>query len=355
MSVPSRVRRASSAVLSMILAGALIWAGTPAGAALSKGARLGPGGRAALEDQLSWGVGASGADRAYRKGATGENVVVAMIDTGVDRSDARLFGQLSPASTDLVPHRRLDTGDRRHGERTSSLLAARRDGRGTFGIAYGATLLSIRADRDGSCLKTCAFDPPVLADAIDYAVAHGANIISMPLAAKRRLPEIEPALERAVKSGAVIVAAAGNDGSDQPYWPARYASDPRFGGSMIVAGASTREGFLAQWSNRAGIAQDRYLAAPGEQVIVDCGARYCRLTSGTSYSVAYAAGAVALLLSRNAALSGPEAASALLDSARDLAAHGPDPLTGRGLMDVSRALALLDQPGRAKRAERRPS
>jgi subtilisin family serine protease len=303
--------------------------------------------RGSIEYKLSWGVQASRADRAYSKGATGSGVVVATIDTGIDAGSAPQFGHLSPASIDLVPNRRQDDGDRDHGVQTASLLAARVDGAGTFGIAYDATLLSIRADRDGSCRRVCAFDPETLERAIDYAVDHGAQVIGMPFASKRPIPQIEPALERAVASGAVIVAAAGNDGSAEPHWPGRYASDPRFKESMIVTGASTRRGIVAPWSNKAGIASDRYVAAPGEQVVVNCSTRWCRLTSGTSYSVSYAAGAAALLLSRDPALSGAQVAAALLGSARDLADRGPDPLTGRGLLDVRRALQSVDQARRA--------
>jgi subtilisin family serine protease len=291
---------------------------------------------------LSWGVAASRAESAYRRGATGEGVIVAMIDTGVDEAAAAMFSHLAPASTDLVPRRQLDTGDRHHGEQTASLLAGRVDGAGTFGMAYEATLLSIRADRDGSCLRICAFDPATLAQAIDYAVDHGARVIGMPMASKRPIPAIEAALERATESGAIIVAAAGNDGGAQPTWPALYAADPRFQPSMIVTGASTPRGQLADWSNKAGSAKDRYVAAPGERVVVDCGTRECSLVSGTSYSVAYTAGALALLLSRDPTLSGKDAAKALLTSADDLAQRGVDDLTGRGRLNVGRAMRSLN-------------
>jgi subtilisin family serine protease len=298
--------------------------------------------RGTVEYRLSWGVGASRADRAYRKGATGRGVIAAMIDTGVDASSTMMFRDLSPASTDLVPNRREDAGDHQHGARTASLLAARLDGRGTFGLAYDATLLSIRADRDGSCLKICSFDIDVLARAVDYAVDHGAQVIGMPMASGKPIPLLEAALERALAHGVVVVAAAGNDGAAQPVWPARYAADPRFSTAMIVAGASTGRGRLADWSNKAGLAKDRYLAAPGERVVVDCGSRTCSLVSGTSYSVAYTAGAVALLLSRNPRLTGEQAAAALLSSANDLAAPGADDQTGRGRLDIGRALQMVD-------------
>lgn len=298
--------------------------------------------RSSVEARLSWGVDASRAARAYRLGATGAGVVIAMIDTGLDPASAALFRHVSPDSIDLVPGRVADTGDRRHGEQTASLLAARLDGAGTFGIAYGATLLPIRADKDGSCFRTCAFDPAVLARAVDYAVDHGASVIGMPVASRRRIPALEPALQRAVARGVIVVAAAGNEGSDEPVWPARYAADPRFARSMIVAGATNYRGKLAPWSNRAGTARDRFVGAPGDQVIVDCGDRRCYFASGTSYSVSYAAGAVALLLSRDRRLTGPEAAALLLQSAGKRGDRGPDPLIGRGRLDVDRALRLVD-------------
>ncbi|GLV23331.1 hypothetical protein TomMM35A_31700 [Sphingobium sp. TomMM35A] len=295
------------------------------------------------EYRLSWGVKASRATGVYRKGATGKGIVVAMIDTGIGPDAAGLFSDLSPHSIDLVPDRRFDTGDRRHGEQTASLLAARVDGAGTFGIAYEATLLSIRTDRDGSCLRTCAFDPPLLAKAIDYALDHGASVIGMPMASRRAIQAIEPALERAAKRGVVIVAAAGNDGADQPVWPARYATDPRFASSMLVSGAATLRGRMAPWSNKAGATRSRYVVAPGEYVVVDCGERSCSLVSGTSYSVAYTAGAIALLLSRAPHLSGPQAASMLLQSADDLAERGTDHLTGRGRLNVGRAIRAVQE------------
>ncbi|AUW57286.1 hypothetical protein C1T17_03450 [Sphingobium sp. SCG-1] len=294
--------------------------------------------RGSLEYRLSWGAGAVRADRAYRAGATGNGVVVAMIDTGL--GGPNLFAHLSPASTDLVPRREPDQGQANHGEQTASLLASALDGSGTFGVAYDATLLSIRADRDGSCRTTCSFDPAVLAKAIDYAVDNGARVIGLPLASYRRLPAMEKALEHAVASGALIVAAAGNDGDKEPVWPARYASDPRFADAVIVAGASTATGKLANWSNKAGSAAERYLVAPGQNVIVDCGQRYCSLVSGTSYSVSYVAGAAALLMSQRPDLKAGDVARLLLDGARDLRARGTDAVSGRGVLDIARSLKL---------------
>lgn len=296
-----------------------------------------------LEYRLSWGLGEIGAQRAYRKGNTGSGVTVAMIDTGLQGASS-LFARLSPASTDLVERRSLGDGGTDHGRHTATLLAAVRDGAGTMGVAYGATLLEIRADHDGSCQSICSMTGETLARGIDYAVEHGAQVIGLPLASYRPLPTIEDALLRAANAGVLIVAAAGNDGAREPVWPARYAADPRFENAILVAGAGTRARQLARWSNRAGSTADRYLVAPGEHLLVDCGRRYCGAVSGTSFSVSYVAGAAALLLGRHPNLSGADAGALLLAAARDVGQ--PELAAGRGTLDVGRAARLADN-GRA--------
>ncbi|WP_052730488.1 S8 family peptidase [Sphingomonas sp. SRS2] len=294
-----------------------------------------------LEYRLSWGIDQIDGARLYRKGTAGSGITVAMIDTGLSGASREMFARLSPASIDLKPGRVQGDSGADHGRQTAELLAAARDGAGTVGVAYDATLLAIRADLDGSCQRICSMTGEDLARGIDYAVAHGARVIGLPLASKMRLPTIEPALERAVQAGVLVVAAAGNDGDPEPTWPARYAADPRFTGSILVAGASTAGRELARWSNKAGSTAHRYLLAPGEHVLVDCDSRYCGAVSGTSYSVSYVAGAAALLLGRHPALSGSDAADLLLAGAKD--ARRPAPSSGRGSLDVARAVRLADR------------
>jgi subtilisin family serine protease len=206
------------------------------------------------------------------------------------------------------------------------------------GLAFDATLLWIRADIDGSCETQCAVRGNDLARGIDYALAHGAKVIGVPLTGSKRLRSVEAALDRAVAAGAIIVAAAGNDGSAAPSWPALYAANPRFSRSFVVAGASTPSGRMARWSNKAAGVERRYIAAPGENVIVDCGDKYCSLVSGTSYSVAYVAGALALILQAHPELAAPDAADILLRTATDLGRRGVDQVSGAGRLNVARAI-----------------
>lgn len=298
--------------------------------------------RASLEYRLSWGLSSIKADRAYTRGFNGSGMIVAMIDAGMTRDAMGLFAHVSPASIDLIDRRTAHV-DASHARQTAAMLAAPLDGEGTLGVAYGASLLSIRIDADGSCAQECFARSADLARGIDYALANGAKIIAVPMVGPRRLKGVEPALERAAAAGALIVAAAGNDGADEASWPARYAADPRFRDAILVVGASTIAGQAATWTNRAGTAADRYLMAPGEKLLVDCDSRTCHLVSGTSFAVPYVAGALSLLMDAQETLSAQDAGKILLASASDRGLDGPDPVTGRGLLDVRRALRSVDQ------------
>lgn len=293
------------------------------------------------EYRLSWGLAEIDADRAYARGITGAGVTVAMIDTGVASQRSNGLSSLSPLSTDLIPNRTPPATPDPHGSQVAGIIDAPLDGAGTVGVAYRSTIMSIRADIDGSCAKQCAVYGKDLARGIDYAVAHGARIIGVPLVGQHSLPTIEAALARAAEAGAIIVMAAGNDGGGDPLWPARYAADPRFTRAVIVAGAAGTNGELASWSNRAGVAADRFISAPGEKIVTDCDPQYCYLVSGSSFAVAYVVGALALLMESQPSLPPQEAADVLLHTAQWQ--HGGRHNDGHGLVDVGHALRVARQ------------
>lgn len=207
-----------------------------------------------------------------------------------------------------------------------------------MGVAYGASLLSIRADIDGSCLAECAFRTDDLARGMDYAIRNGARIIVLAVEGQHRLsPRFEAALERATAAGAVVVIAAGNETAADPAWPARYAADPRFARSVIAVGATAPDATLAGWSNRAGTTRARYLAAPGEKLFANCDDKVCYQVSGTSFSAPYVAGGLALLMEARPELGAQDAAELLLQAARSPRPGAADAKVGRGFLDIGRA------------------
>lgn len=286
------------------------------------------------EYRRSWGLEAIGAGSAYRVGLTGRGVNVAVVDCGMGTAQRELRRAVR-SSTDVVEARE-GREEFRHGSFVAGPLVSRLDGRGMVGVAYNASLISVRADVPGGFEGGCAFRPSDLANALDYAVGQQARIVVLPMQARKPLGrKFEAALERVTESGAVVVIAAGNWTGSEPSYPARYATDPRYAGSIVVAGALSYYGALTPWSNRAGAARAWYIAAPGEWVLTDCKAK-CALVSGTSFASSYVAGALALAMEAWPQLSGRDTVAHLLEAARDAGAAGVDPVYGRGVLDLAR-------------------
>jgi hypothetical protein len=217
----------------------------------------------------------------------------------------------------------------------------------TVGVAYEADILGIRADQAGSCDTECKFGSHDLAVAIDYARTHGARVINLSLGSEEGSgSEVRAAMKRAVDAGVVLVASAGNDGAENPGFPAGYAVDSRYVGALIAAGALNSSGSnLAGFSNRAGTAKEGYLAAPGQNIVTNCqttsSGSGCLAVSGTSFAAPHIAGALALLLDGFPNLSGRDAVDILFRSARDMGEAGTDAVFGRGALDIERAFQPL--------------
>lgn len=297
------------------------------------------------EYRRSWGLDVIDAYPAYASGVTGRGMTIALIDVGLEGAQPEVRAAMSDQSTDLLMGRDPGVKPSRHGGYVAGTLASRNDGGGTIGVAYDATVLSIRAELDGRCMgDACMVATPDLARGVDYALEKGVRVIAMALQGERRLsPRFEAALERAKAAGAVVVVAAGNDAASEPAWPARYAADPRFSGTVIAVGAVDQQIRMPRWSNRAGDTALSYLVAPGQRIVTDCDTRYCTLVSGTSFAVPYVAGAIALVMQAHPHLNAAQAGEIVVKSARDLGPRGADPVFGQGLVDVGRAMKAARQ------------
>ncbi|WP_240387301.1 S8 family peptidase [Brevundimonas naejangsanensis] len=294
----------------------------------------------AREYQRNWGVGDTQAIAAWRTGATGRGITVGVVDSGVRMNHQDLATNISPLSTDIVSGRNQREDQDGHGTRVASVIAAPFNDYGTVGVAFNSTILSIRADVS-DCSKPedkICFKSSDLARALDYAVQNGARVINLSIGGESPLGgAFEAALQRAVNAGVVFAIASGNEAGANPEWPGRYASDSRFAGAIIVAGAHNTANVIADFSNRAGVSQSVFLSAPGVDVIVDCEGDGCWRVNGTSFASPAVAGALALLLEAFPNLTGRGAVDILLRTGREAGDPGTDVVYGRGLLDISRA------------------
>jgi subtilisin family serine protease len=313
------------------------------GSGSGSGPTLTPAQFETAEYNASWGLGAIGASSAYAHGATGAGVPVGIVDTGIDRNHPEFAARLHPDSIDIVTGSAATLDDAYgHGTLVAGIVGAARDGVGMHGVAFESPLLVVRADTPGSCEVSCTFGDAHVAQATSWATAKGARVINYSLGGNGPLsPTLESALKEAAAAGVILVFAAGNGGGEDPVQPAVFAVEDGAGGLAIAVGAVDRDREIASFSNRAGVARDHYLVAPGVGVASTWPDGGYASASGTSVAAPHVAGAAALVLQLWPHLDPRDVVAILLESAADLGAPGVDEVYGQGMLDLEAALAPL--------------
>ncbi|MFJ5535366.1 type VII secretion-associated serine protease mycosin [Streptomyces sp. NPDC093261] len=262
--------------------------------------------------------------------ATGEGVTVAVIDTGVDDSNPQLRGAMAPGGGDFVGHTDGTQDDEGHGTRVAGIIAARPlKGTGFAGIAPDAKILSFRytgaQEKQGNS-KT-------MSQAISAAVTKGAKIIniSSDTADKQDNTELRNAVAAAVHAGALIVAAAGNDGADGKSADTYPASYP----GVLAVAASDRNDERAFFS-QAGDFVD--VAAPGVGMVSTVPKGGQCTADGTSFAAPYVAGVAALLRQKHPNWTAAQIATRIEQTAQR-PGRGPNRYTGWGVVDPVAALS----------------
>lgn len=273
-----------------------------------------------------YGLELSGLAAAGEARERGDGTVVAVIDTGVDLDHPDLVGRLVPGRDFVDGDTRPDDGNG-HGTHVAGIIAATSgNGIGIAGGAPGAKIMPVRVlGSDGTG------DTEVIADAVRWAVGHGADVINLSLddtGPADRLRKGGP-LARALREAsdqAVVVAAAGNEGHAERLY--------RAGVPAVVVQAVGADGQPAPFTN---FGDPRSVAAPGVDIVSTVPGGYAR-KSGTSMAAPHVAAEAALLIGAGA---DPATARELITTT----AHDTDdPLLGAGLIDAAAALGALEEP-----------
>jgi hypothetical protein len=284
---------------------------------------------------------------AYNAGATGEGIIVGVVDSGVNPALAEFSGKINSFSQDVAGSRGLGDDDG-HGTSVAAVLLAARNNADIQGVAFGANLLALRTDTPGTCQSTgpssgCSYADTNIARAIDVAIANQARVINLSFGGSTANSTLKAAINRATAAGIIIVVAAGNNAGADPNGFALIANESLARGLVIVAGGVDATGQIATFStggsNRAGVAAAHYVAALATEVRTMNGEGAAILGPGTSYSAPAIAGAVALLAHAFPNLTSTQIVNLLLTSARDLGGVGIDAIYGNGLVDLSSAFA----------------
>jgi subtilisin family serine protease len=161
--------------------------------------------------------------------------------------------------------------------------------------------------------------------ALYYAVQHHANVVNMSFDLSTPSTALSQAVSYANQNGVVLVAAAGNESTSAPVYPAALNGN-------VMGIASTSD-----WDARSSFSNygnaDVWIAAPGEYVISTFPGGTYASSSGTSFSSPLVAGTAALLLNAKPSLNHAKAAGALSHAIR----LTPDLHNGR--LDVYQAVS----------------
>ena len=167
-----------------------------------------------------------------------------------------------------------------------------------------------------------------LAEGIVRATDQGARVINMSLGSDGDSPVVRDAVAYALGRNVVLVAAAGNEAVNRVSYPAAYEG-------VVAVGSVDAGGQPLYFSNRG---SQVAVVAPGYAVVAAWPGQKFVEVSGTSASTALTSGAVAALLSREAGLTGSQAARLLSSYADDVGAPGRDDESGAGVVNLQRIL-----------------
>lgn len=295
--------------------------------------------------------------------STGQNVVVAVLDTGIDAGHEDLQANVLSSGYDFISSSASagdgngldadpnDEGSSFHGSHVAGIIAAQADNaKGIAGIAYQASIMPLRVigiqDTGNSS---------DIAQAILYAAGLGnnsgrqpaipADIINMSFGGFARSETLKTALDRAQQEGLVLIAAAGNESSERAFYPAAFEN-------VIGVGSIENNKDRSSFSNFGVNVQ---VVAPGgsgsgsanfdgfeDAVLSTINADNYQELAGTSMSAPHVSAVAALMKSLRTELTGAEFLAALsageLTDIIDPELNDSQNFYGAGLINAAKAV-----------------
>ncbi|MBO9578605.1 MAG: S8 family serine peptidase [Microbacteriaceae bacterium] len=267
----------------------------------------------------------------------GQGITIAVIDTGVDATVPDLKGAVLPGADfsgegDPRGWEPVGAQDSEHGTLVASMAAGRGKGpnEGLIGAAPGAMILPLSITLGDELVDS----DTQIAEAVRYAVDHGAQVINMSLT-RNTLDwptSWDDAFSYAAEHDVVVVAAAGNRGSGTTVVGAP-ATMP---GVLTVAGVD-HDGVASFDASSQGITVA--IAAPSEGLVGAAPGGTYRAWSGTSGAAPIVAGIVALVRAAHPDLDAANVINRIVATAHDRGEAGYDPYYGYGVIDAAAAVS----------------
>ncbi len=268
-------------------------------------------------DDWAWEM--IGTPYAHQIGQYGDDVLVAVMDTGIDYDHPDLKDRMwDGIGYDFVNGNDDPMDNDGHGTHVAGIVAS---------VAPGAKLMALKVmeEEGGRWVE--------VAQAIKFARDNGADIITMSFGGEQspmaRVIQIQ--INFAYQEGVLMVAAAGNDDTDTKLYPAA--------NEQVIAVSAVDDNMdKASYSNYGDWIE---LAAPGG----DSGASIISTIPGDSYgykigtsmACPFVTGAAAIMMGAYPGMTNVEVREALREQALDLGEPGRDPVYGYGLVNAYRA------------------
>ena len=295
------------------------------------------------EYEKQWNLQQINLEGAWKRGAYGQGITVAVIDTGVSKGPD-LNKTDFVKGYDFVNDRSNAQDDNGHGTHVAGTIAqSTNNSYGVAGVSYKAKIMPLKVlSRFGS--GTIAD----IAEAIRFAADNGADVINMSLGGGGDSKLMREAIDYAHKKGVVVIAAAGNEGSSRASYPAYYpnviavsavgpdktkTSYSNYGDGVDIAapGGATRSG------QENGILQETINPRSIDQFVF-------KYFQGTSMAAPHVAGVAALIKSRRPNMSPDKVLEVLQKSALPVK-DDPSNYYGAGLLDAEKAVKLASPFG----------
>lgn len=303
-----------------------------------------------------WGVKNIRAENVWNQNKRGENIIVAVIDSGIDDTHPELSTQLYTNPNEIPGNNKDDDGNgfiddvhgydftknsgnlydsTGHGTHVAGIIAANHEVGKAVGVAPKAKILALDFfdDTGGGSV----FDA---IKAMNYAAQAGARVVNASWGGQGCSLALKQAIDNLGQQNILFVTAAGNSGKNIdfiPSYPAAFDSS-----TQITVGASTFENYTAGFSN---FGNKVHLVAPGAHIFSTIPGYYNddgelithRFDNGTSMAAPFVSGAAALLLSAFPQATPVDIKQALMSSVK----AGPFPVETRGRLDVASAYEFL--------------
>lgn len=277
----------------------------------------------ALYSEYQWNLPTIQTERGWSMERGSNEVLVAVLDTGVQADHPDLKGQLA-AGTNIVDKEAAPDDDVGHGTHVSGIIAAAvNNGEGVAGLSWYNKVMPVKVLDNSGAGTTYS-----VAEGIIWATDHGAKVINMSLGNYASAEFLHDAIRYAYDHDVVLIAASGNDNTNRPGYPAAYPE-------VFAVAATDYDGSKASFSNYGDYID---VAAPGASIASTYpGSQYAAL-SGTSMASPHVAALAALIRSKNPELTNEQVMQLMRDTSTDLGTPGKDDYFGYGQIDVVKAL-----------------